>query len=294
MANKYIVRMFGHSVEMTKPNSTMLVYKIPYQDIVMGRVGFNIPNRFVVYILFGRNSEGKDALYVGKSKNGIDSRPTAHNERYSSWLTCYVLTQFKERTFLNDGTIQYLEDRINKRINESGLYENKTRMTTSGTANTDDEEDCENYLGEVYEMLSILGLDLISDANVEEVDETDAGKYSTLRDYSQVPNGRYTFTRKLKRLGGRIVRGTMDVRDGQFILLAGSDIAQDVREHELTGAWLAHWREAKVENGVLLEDMVCSSPSECGSLIIGTSCNGWRNWRDSDGRKLDTYRTGNV
>ena len=33
MAKKYNIKYNGRSVEMTKPNSTMIVYKIPYADI---------------------------------------------------------------------------------------------------------------------------------------------------------------------------------------------------------------------------------------------------------------------
>ena len=65
---------------------------------------------FVVYILLGKNNNGKDVIYVGKSKNGLKNRPTAHEDKYPNWTVCYILTQFKERTFFNDGSIQYLED----------------------------------------------------------------------------------------------------------------------------------------------------------------------------------------
>ena len=52
----------------------------------------------------------------------------------------------EERWFFNDGTIQYLEDSLNKRITNLGFYENTTKQTTTGTANTSDEEDCNEYL----------------------------------------------------------------------------------------------------------------------------------------------------
>lgn len=84
------------------------------------------------------------------------------------WTTCYILTQFKERTFFNDGTIQYLEDKLNSRINEIDLYENTTKTTTQGTANKDDEEDCDDYLAEAYNMLNVLVLDLISNSEEDE------------------------------------------------------------------------------------------------------------------------------
>ena len=79
MAKKYNIKYNGRSVEMSKPSSTILVYKIPYEDVANKRIGVMIQNQFIVYILYGRNSHGKDMIYVGKSKNGIEYRPKAWN-----------------------------------------------------------------------------------------------------------------------------------------------------------------------------------------------------------------------
>ena len=291
MAKKYMIKYSGRSVELTKPNSTMLVYKIPYKDIENKRIGFQIPNPFIVYILFGRNPKGKDMIYVGKSKNGITNRPTAHKDKFEEWTTCYVLTQFKERTFFNDGTIQYLEDQLNSRIKEIGLYNNTTLSTTSGTANKDDEEDCDDYLAEAYNMLNVLGLDLISNSEEDEAENDISNDITDAEARRQVPNGTYTFARKVKRLSNRILRGTMEVKDGQFILKVGSEIAPD------TGVGLApniedERNRSNIEDGILQEDVLMNSPSACGEFIIGSACNGWTNWKNSEGKPIDIYRKG--
>ncbi|MBR0382372.1 MAG: hypothetical protein IJH71_08055 [Eubacterium sp.] len=163
MANdkKYIIRFNKQGcVELSKPINTILLYRIPYKNIKARNHGVDISNRFIVYILYGRNAKGKDIIYVGKSKNGIDYRPTAHEDKNENWTMCYVLTDIKERTILNDGTIQYLEDRICNRVNAIDKYINTTTQTTSGTANHSDMEDCDEFLEEAYDMLFTLGLDL--------------------------------------------------------------------------------------------------------------------------------------
>ena len=203
MAKNYTIKYSGRTIEMSRPGSTMLIYKIPYVDIVRKRIGVIIPNQFIVYILFGKNARGKDMIYVGKSKNGIEYRPAAHKDKYDGWTTCYILTQFKERTFFNDGTIQYLEDTLNKRIDEIGLYNNTTKNTTSGTANKDDEEYCDEYLSEAYHMLDMLGLDLITNSEESEANEDINDEDSSdIVNREKIPNGLYYFSRKLKRLGG--------------------------------------------------------------------------------------------
>lgn len=163
MANdkKYIIRFNNQGcVELSKPINTILLYRIPYKNIKAKNHGVDISNRFIVYILYGRNAKGKDIIYVGKSKNGIDYRPLAHEDKNESWTMCYVLTDIKERTILNDGTIQYLEDKICNRVNSIDKYINTTSQTTSGTANHSDMEDCDEFMEEAYDMLFTLGLDL--------------------------------------------------------------------------------------------------------------------------------------
>lgn len=289
MSKKYILKYNNGSVEMTKPNSTMLIYKIPYNAIQSKNSGFIVPNRFIVYILFGKNSHGKDMVYVGKSKNGIENRPTAHKDKFDNWTTCYVLTQFKERTFFNDGTIQYLENELNSRVEEVGLYNNTTINTTTGTANTDDMEDCDDYLAEAYIMLDVLGLDLISNSEEAEADEDMIESLTRPEARKVVPNGTYYFGRKLKRLNNAVLKAEMQVKDGKFILLAGSQVTLD------TGIGLAPnidllRNQASIEDGILLEDVEMDSPSAAGEFVIGAACNGWTSWLTKDGEKIDKFR----
>ncbi len=158
-------------VEISKPISTILIYKIPYNNIKSSDFSLDISNRFVVYILFGKNEKGKDIIYVGKSKNGLDSRPTSHEDKNDNWTTCYILTDLKERTILNDGAIQYIEDKICYRVNQIDQFINTTKQTTSGTANHSDMENCKEFLEEVYDMLYVLGLDLNDYSNETYIDE---------------------------------------------------------------------------------------------------------------------------
>lgn len=289
MSKKYIVKQNNHSVEMTKPNSTILVYRIPYRDVERKRIGFTIANPFIVYILYGKNNQGKDMIYVGKSKNGLANRPTAHKNKFDDWTTCYVLTQFMERTFFNDGAIQYLEDQLNHRIQEVGVFNNTTVTTTSGTANDDDIEDCDNYLDEVYSMLEVLGLDLITNSEEDVAEKDMESAMSDAEARAKIPEGEYYLARKIKRLDNAEYHGIMLVSNGKFILKAGSEITPD----EGTGLApnvQAMRNEARIEEGILMEDVTTNSPSACGEFITGAACNGWTNWKLADGRPIDIYR----
>lgn len=295
MAKKYSILYFERSVEMTKPSSTVLVYKIPYEDIKPKKYNFEIPNKFIVYILFGKNNAGKDAVYVGKSKNGLANRPTAHTDKYDNWTTCFVLTQFRERTFFNDGTIQYLEDKLNKRINQLGTYLNTTEITTAGTANKSDEEDCDDYLEEVFDMLLILGLDLYT---VEEKSEKTPAKVPDINTADNniqtvVPDGEYYLKRTRTKNGNDAVDARMRVEKGKFIVLQGSIVNRRTRP-SMTSSIEKIRQSDHVKDGVVQKEVPFDSPSSAGSFVIGASCDGWINWKNKDGKLIDIYRKNNT
>lgn len=162
MANKYNIKYTdSNCVEISKPNSSILIYKIPYNEIKKEIIDIDITNRFIVYILIGKDDNNNDIIYVGKSKNGIDKRPTAHEEDGKHWQICYILTTFYEKTFFNDGVIQYIENTIHKRIAKINTFITTTKATNFNTISVTDTEDCDDYIAEAYKMLYVLGLDIL-------------------------------------------------------------------------------------------------------------------------------------
>lgn len=284
-SRRYTTKYFGRSIEMSKANSSILVYRFPYQNLKSKESSFEIENKFVVYILLGKNSNGKDAIYVGKSRKGIKNRPTAHEDKYPNWTMCYILTQFKERTFFNDGTIQYIENALNKRIDSLGAFDNTTVTTNTGTANMQDEEDCDEFIEEALQMLDILGLDLITYENAkEDIDVTEDENTSIT-----IPDGIYTLSRKLRREKNKTYNARMQVAGGKYIVLKESMVCPSEAEG-MVDVIINKRKEAHIENNILMEDVIFDSPSGAGSFVIGGSCNGWVNWRCEDGTFIDKFR----
>lgn len=286
---KYIVKRLGRSIEVSEATSNLLVFRIPYQNLATGiDETIKIKNKFIVYILFGENKDGLDVIYVGKSTNGLKNRPTSHDDKFDAWTYCYVLTQFEERTFFNDGTIQYIEDRVNKRVNELSHYINTTKLTNAGTANTYDMEDCDEYLDKAYQMLDVLGLDLITNYSDNEDNSTvGSDEDSDFVDY--IPDGIYTMAWKLKRWDNKTAKGKMQVMGGKFILLAGSDVCPN------EGPGLNDVVKIKRDNALIVdnklqEDIVFNAPSGAAAFIIGASVNGWVTWKNNNNELIDIYR----
>jgi len=77
----------------------------------------------------------------------------------------------------------------------------------------------------------------------------------------------------------------MKVEGGMFIVLKGSTCAPTKAE------WMPDARKtALIENGILLEDVSCNSPSTAGWVVLGNANNGWNVWKNESGDSIDIYR----
>jgi len=98
-----------------------------------------------------------------------------------------------------------------------------------------------------------------------------------------LPDGEYRLNRKIKGFGE--VNGRATVKRGVFTLLKGSlcaDVTTDVVP--------AIYDKAIIEDNILQVDLICSSPSAAGFVVIGKANNGWVEWKDANGNKIDIYR----
>lgn len=171
MDKRYILKYKDNKcIEISEPNSSVLVFKLPYKELKNRSHNIQIENRFIVYILHQKSISGKDNIYVGKSKNGIDNRPTSHDDRNSKWTDCYVLTNHKENTFLHDGAVQYIENAICEIVNSlDSVYNNTTRQTNAETVNQYERSYCDDYVAKSLDMLYVLGLDLFPQEMEEDI-----------------------------------------------------------------------------------------------------------------------------
>lgn len=98
-----------------------------------------------------------------------------------------------------------------------------------------------------------------------------------------IPDGIYFLDRYVKGFGK--VKGKAFVKEGKFRVLKGSICASI--ENELAPKIR---KNVKIENNILMEDVDCDSPSSAGLLLIGKQNNGWVEWKDENGKKIDLFR----
>ncbi len=103
-------------------------------------------------------------------------------------------------------------------------------------------------------------------------------------DSDKIPDGYYYLSSSQKGFGK--IEATMKVDNGILTLLKGSTCAP-TRGRKVPEAR----KDASIVNNILVEDIVCNSPSTAGSIAVGRPCNGWTAWKDEEGNFIDIYRT---
>ena len=193
---------------------------------------------------------------------------------------------------------------------EHNGYSNVVGLKRYFAIEVDDYDEKEMLLDDIFsksrvENTELFALDvnlvvqLLSSFEGTQVYPTDITKAETFttasnqRDISVIPEGTYYLSRKVKRWNNRTVEGTIEVKNGKITILKGSTVCPVITEIGSHKNWVTGLRKtAVIKDNVLVKDCVVDSPSAAGAMLIGGACNGWTNWRTSDGKKLDVYRNG--
>ena len=93
-----------------------------------------------------------------------------------------------------------------------------------------------------------------------------------------IPDGTYYISDKN-------LKASMRVENGKVIVVKGSQCLSCNKD------WMPESRKnAKIENNILMEDVICNSPSTAGWVVLGNANNGWFTWKTEDGKLIDKFR----
>lgn len=124
------------------------------------------------------------------------------------------------------------------------------------------------------------------DATKDEVFDEASDK----RGSAVIPDGIYYLNRKIKAWGNNAT-GTMQVKNGKFIVLKGS-VCCPLRGKGWTSTkQIDQKRESSAFDGdTLKEDVEFTSPSLAAAFITYKPENGWTEWKTAEGKPIDNYR----
>jgi hypothetical protein len=188
---------------------------------------------------------------------------------------------------------------------ESNGYRNVTGLKRRFAIEVEDYDEKEALLDDIFSKARVVGTELFAlDIDLviqllsslegrqvfpEEESKEEAFEHATeerrvTRANSEIPDGTYYLTRKVKGFGE--ASGELEAVGGALTLRAGARCAP-VRDGQRVPAAR---RDAAIEGGVLREDVECGSPSTAAAVVTGGSEDGWRVWKTADGRVLDDFR----
>lgn len=213
----------------------------------------DLPNskNYAVYFLFNNSQDDESRVYVGQSINGIE-RIKNHVANKEFWSYCIMFVT--DNISFDRLTIDYLEYEFIKKFKKSSY-------TLANREPRDKEPNCSifakasitSYIEQIEFLLSTEGVELTSNQPTNK----DVNIYA--------PKGKYD--------------GKLYVKDGKFVLCAGSEIARDNfyrSMNELIESYISDGKIKEIDGRIVTQvDLSFKSPSRPAVLISGSSQNGW-------------------
>ncbi|MCG7314478.1 GIY-YIG nuclease family protein [Priestia flexa] len=243
-------------------NWTGKAYKIPRIQIkkCVDRQDLNGTG---VYLLFGKDEDENDLVYIGEAET-ILKRLNEHLKEKDFWKEVIVFVSKDDN--LNKAHIKYLENGLYEIAKEVNRYklENSNTPTRSSISESDRAE-MEEFMGNIRLLVNTLGHKVFEEVRDEKIKQD-------LKDIFHIKAAR-----------GAAAMGIQSTEG--FIVMKGSKFANPVVDS--ISPSLASHRERLINQGVLrsengelvlLEDYIFSSPSTAAGIVMGRNANGLTAW----------------
>lgn len=231
-----------------------------------------------VYLLFGKDEEGKDLVYIGEAET-ILKRLNQHLNQKDFWNETIVFISKDEN--LNKAHIKYLENRLHDIAKNANRYKVENFITpTQSSISEPDQAEMEEFLENIKMLVNTLGHKVFEEK----------------RDF-RPKQKKETFFIKAAR--GADAEGE-PTSDG-FVVFKGSKAAGSTVP-SMTSNFLNLRQKlidekAIVENGnsyEFVEDYIFSSPSTAAAMVMGRNANGLTEWKLYSGITLKEYESSEI
>lgn len=243
-------------------------------DGVIGREESGSPG---VYLLTGHDPEsGKPALYIGEAES-IKDRIKAHLDKDFWNQIVYFISKDEN---LTKAHIRYLEGKLIEQARQANRALVMNSQTSGSRLPESDREDMQVFLEKIYQLLPVLGVELL-------VTITGKGKDAASAEADVEKELLYCEIKGLKARGHLTPNG--------FLVLKGSQAVLKERASSQKYPWPHNMRQRLIDEGVLFpsenylvftRDEEFSSPSAAASVIHGGHANGLIQWKNKEGKTL--------
>lgn len=228
-----------------------------------------------VYLLFGKDEEGKDQVYIGEAES-ILKRLNQQLTSKDFWNEAIVFISKDEN--LNKAHIKYLENRLHDIAKSANRYKvDNSIVPTQSSISESDRAEMEEFIEYIKMLVNTLGHKVF--------DEKREFKPKQKQEIFSIKAAR-----------GTDAQGE-PTSDG-FVVLKGSKAAGSTVA-SMTSNFVT-LRQKLIDEGVLVDkgeylefsdDYIFSSPSTAASIVLGRNANGLIEWKLKDGRTFKDYES---
>lgn len=270
-------------IKCTLSNWTGVIYKIP--RIQLGDLkSRDEMKQSGIYFLFGRDEDKqKDVTYIGQSttrKNGegVLLRIQEHTrDTHADYFNDVIILTTQNNSF-GPTEISYLENKFTQLAKEAGRYIVKNGNDPNpGNVTEEKESELDEIIENTLMIIGTLGYRVfVPMTKKTSQDLTD--NHST-----------YLYLKRKTKKSNRVIEATCERTTEGFVVLEGSQV--EIKDSPYLPASLKEMRQnliasRVIQDGVLKEKQLFSSPSYAAAFLLGMQTNGRTDWKDQDGRTL--------
>lgn len=270
-------------IKCTLSNWTGVIYKIP--RIQLGDLkSRDEMKQSGIYFLFGRDEDKqKDVTYIGqattrKNGEGVLLRIQEHTrDTHADYFNDVIILTTQNNSF-GPTEISYLENKFTQLAKEAGRYIVKNGNDPNpGNVTEEKESELDEIVENTLMIIGTLGYRVFVPMT-KEVSQDLTDNHST-----------YLYLKRKTKKSNKVIEATCERTTEGFVVLEGSQV--EIKDSPYLPASLKEMRQnliasRVIQDGVLKEKQLFSSPSYAAAFLLGMQTNGRIDWKDQDGRTL--------
>ena len=270
-------------IKCTLSNWTGVIYKIP--RIQLGDLkSRDEMKQSGIYFLFGRDEDKqKDVTYIGqattrKNGEGVLLRIQEHTrDTHADYFNDVIILTTQNNSF-GPTEISYLENKFTQLAKEAGRYIVKNGNDPNpGNVTEEKESELDEIVENTLMIIGTLGYRVFVPM-IKEVSQDLTDNHST-----------YLYLKRKTKKSNKVIEATCERTTEGFVVLEGSQV--EIMDSPNLPASLKEMRQnliasRVIQDGVLKEKQLFSSPSYAAAFLLGMQTNGRTDWKNQDGRTL--------
>lgn len=270
-------------IKCTLSNWTGVIYKIP--RIQLGDLkSRDEMKQSGIYFLFGRDEDKqKDVTYIGqattrKNGEGVLLRIQEHTrDTHADYFNDVIILTTQNNSF-GPTEISYLENKFTQLAKEAGRYIVKNGNDPNpGNVTEEKESELDEIVENTLMIIGTLGYRVFVPMT-KKVSQDLTDNHST-----------YLYLKRKTKKSNKVIEATCERTTEGFVVLEGSQV--EIKDSPYLSASLKEMRQnliasRVIQDGVLKEKQLFSSPSYAAAFLLGMQTNGRTDWKNQDGRTL--------